>query len=315
MPAFPSRLTVIALLVVACLLPAAGCGGGKKKKKGGATIAQRLERAKNEKTPDGQARELVKVARAQLTAGDPSGAASTLGEARKRLPESEPTPEVWAPRLTEIADVYAEMGSPVGKETLGRAEELAGTIGDAVTKAKALADIGAVYGAKNGGLGDAAAAKRVLAAAAETAASVEERFRAQALAAVATGYAGAGLAGEAGKMIEELETSARALAEPRPKAEALAAAARVRAAGDAAAAEPLFTEATAAAKSIEGNENRVYGLLAVAAALGDTGKAKEGLKLVAEAEKSAGKVGDPEAQKTALEKVRALRTSLDKKAK
>lgn len=98
----PQTVRTVAILAsaLACLLPAGGCGGGAKKK-GGLTIAQRLERARAEKAPENQARELVKVAELQARASDNAGAAKTLSEARglltpkppKPAPRPEPAPE------------------------------------------------------------------------------------------------------------------------------------------------------------------------------------------------------------------------------
>ena len=147
---------------------------------------------------------------------------STLAEARATIAKDADA-SIFAPRLVDIAAVQAELGDrKQARATIEAAVASIEGIEDAVTKAGLLAKAGVVYGSKSGGLGDATAGKKTLAAAAEVAGDVPERFRAQALAAVALGYADAGLIDAAAEMIETLESTARALDEPRPQAEALA---------------------------------------------------------------------------------------------
>lgn len=310
----PPALRVVAIVVAtaACLLPAAGCGGGKKK--AGLTIAQRLERARAEKTPENQARELVKVARLQFKAQDRSGALKTLGEARQLIPD-DGDPVVRGPRLVEVAGLFAEIGEkPPAREVIGKAVTAAGAIEDPVSKAELLAEVAVVQGSKGTGLGDPAAARRTIADARAAAESVEERFQAKALAAVATGCLAAGLSDVAGELVSKLEQSARALEDGRPKVEALVAAANVHIERkDADAAKPLLDEAAAGAKAIEGNENRAYALVTVALATNASGNRKGAAALLKEAEKSANKVGDADAQKNAAEKVRAAQAEVDRK--
>lgn len=311
----PSTCRAAAILVAlfACLLPASGCGGAKKKK-GGLTIAQRLDKARAEKVPENQARELVKVARLQFRSQDRSGAEKTLGEARQLVP-AEGDPSVCGPRFVEIAGLFAEMGSKgPAKEAVGKAVTAAGAIEDPVARAALLADAAAVQGAKTGGLGDPAAARRTFAEARKTAESVEERFRAKALAAVATGGLAAGLVNEAGELVAMLEESARGLEDHRAKSEALVAAANVHAQrGDADKALPLLDEATTEAKAIDGHENRAYALISVALARSGAGDRKGAATLLDAAEKAANKVGDADAQKNALEKVRAAQADVKTK--
>jgi len=310
--------TCLALAVVALLLaPAAGCGTKKKTKKG-RTIAQQLDDARKEKTPDAQARKLIRVARTQFKANDKTGAAKTLAEATGLIP-ADGEAVVCGPRLVEIADLYADMEDrKPAREVLKKAVDRAPDIGDAISRIRLLADAGGIYGAKSGGLGDGKAAREVLASAVEAAGTVEDRFKAQALAAIALGYARAELATEAGRVVEELEASAKAVEELRPKAEALAAAARVRAqTGAQDEAGKLLAEASDAAKKIDDKgmaaENRTYALLSIASAYLATGDAKAAAALLKLAEKSAGQVPDPEGQKNAMEKVRALQSEAERK--
>lgn len=314
-PSPPLRALAILVAVLVCLLPSSGCGGGKKTKKGGGlTIAQRLERARAEKTPENQARELVKVARIQFKSQDRMGAAKTLGEARQLIPE-EGDASVRGARLVDVATLFAEMGEKApAREVIGKAVAAAGAIEDPVAKASILADAAAVQGSKTSGLGDPAAARRTLAEARTVAESVEERFRAKALAAVAAGCLAAGVTDVAGELVAALEASARALEDGRPKVEALVAAAKVHIEQKhAEAAKPLLTEAAAGAKAIEGNENRAYALVTVALAASASGDKKTATSLLKEAEKSALKVGDADAQKNAAEKVRAAQAEVDRK--
>lgn len=308
--AFLRCVTTLALCA-ACLLPAVGCS--KPKKRGGLTIAQRLEKARAEATPENQARELVKVARIQFKGQDRSGALKTLGEARQLIPATG-DPAVRGPRLVEVAALFAEMGEkPPAKDVIGQALEAGKTIEDAVAKATLLADAAAVQGAKATGIGDPAAARRTLKEARDVADSVEERFRAKALAAVATGCLAAGLVDEAGELVAALEASARSLEDIRPRVEALVAAANVHIRrNDAATAAKLLDEAADGAKSIDGNENRAYALVTVALARNAAGDGKAALALLKEAEKSANKVGDADAQKNAAEKVRAAQAEIAK---
>ena len=310
--------TCLVLAVAALLLaPAAGCGTKKKAKKG-RTIAQQLDDARKEKTPDAQARKLIRVARTQFKANDKTGAAKTLAEATGLIP-ADGEAVVCGPRLVEIADLYADMEDrKPAREVLKKAVDRAPDIGDAISRIRLLADAGGIYGAKAGGLGDGKAAREVLATAVEAAGTVEDRFKAQALAAIALGYARADLAKEAGRVVEELEASAKAVEELRPKAEALAAAARVRAqTGARDEAGKLLAEASDAAKKIEDKgmaaENRTYALLSIASAYLATGDAKAAAALLKLAEKSAGQVPDPEGQKNAMEKVRALQSEAERK--
>ena len=308
------RMLAIVAAALVCLLPSSGCGGGKKKKGGGLTIAQRLERARAEKTPENQARELVKVARIQFKSQDRMGAAKTLGEARQLIPD-EGDASVRGPRLVEVAALFAEMGEkPPAREVIGKAVAAAGAVEDPVAKATLLAEAAAVQGSKTSGLGDPASARRTLAEARTVAESVEERFRAKALAAVAAGCLAAGVTDVAGELVEMLEKSAKALEDGRPKVEALVAAANVHIEQKHAdAAKPLLDEAAAGAKAIDGNENRAYALVTVALATNAAGDKKVATSLLKEAEKSANKVGDADAQKNAAEKVRAAQAEVDKK--
>ena len=314
---FVPRTCLVLACAAALLAPAAGCGAKKKTKKG-KTIAQQLEDARKEKTPDAQARKLIRVARTQFKSSDKTGAAKTLAEATGLIP-ADGDAVVCGPRLVEIADLYADMEDrKPAREVLKKAVDRAPDIGDAISRIRLLADAGGIYGAKEGGLGDGKAARDVLASAVEAADTVEDRFKAQALAAIALGYARADLAKEAGKVVEELEASAQAVEELRPKAEALAAAARVRSqTGAKDEAGKLLTEAADAAKKIEEKgmaaENRTYALLSVASACLATGDAKTAATLLKLAEKSSGQVPDPEGQKNALEKVRVLQADVERK--
>jgi len=311
----PVRTVAVLVAAIACLLPAAGCGGGKSKKAGGLTIKQRIARAKAEKTPENQARELVKVARLRFKSQDRSGALQTLGEAKQLVPDGG-EPSVCGPRFVEIATLFAEMGEkPPAKESIGKARTVADAIEDPVAKAALLADIAAVQGSKTAGLGDPASARRTIEEArAVVEEKVDERFKAKALAAVATGCLAAGLVTEAGELVEQLEASARKLDEARPKVDALVAAANVRTRRkETDAAATLIDEAATEAKAIESSESRAYALVSVALAASTAGDRKTALSLVTLAEKSAMKVGDADAQKNAMEKVLATQAEIEKK--
>jgi hypothetical protein len=320
----PRSIRAVAILAtaLACALPATGCGG--KKKRPGLTIEQLRDRALAEKTPERRARELVKVARLQTRSSDGGGASQTLSKARSLVaaqpaaadaPDAKPVdPAVAGPILVDIAEVYALVGErATAKDTLAQARRLLPAIDDPVIRCRMLAEAGGIYGAKSTGLADATSARGVLADAGALADEIEERFRPESLAAVATGYLAAGLSKEASATAESLEQLARSAAD-RPKAEALAVAATVRGrTGDATAAQALLDEAGAAARAIAGPENRAYALVSVARATGELGERQAALALLAEAEKSAGKVGDADAQKNAMDRVRAAQAALEKR--
>jgi hypothetical protein len=247
--------------------------------------------------------------------GEPAAAEPPAEEAVPEEPPRVINPVFAAPLLAEIAAVYSEIGEKgAARDVLKQSLKLGVEIPDEISRATLLASAGGIYGVRQGGIGDAAAARRVLKEATSLAGNVEERFRAQALSAVAMGYVNAGLAKEASQMVDALEESARGVDSPRARAEALAAAGNVRAqSGDKEKATELLGEAASTAKGIEGYENRTYALVAVADATSANGDRKAALKLIAEAEKSAGKVGDPDAQENAKAKVRATKTEIERR--
>lgn len=307
------RRSILFLLVLLCCgYVACGSLGCNSQNKGPLTIADLLARARTAKSPEGKSRELVKVA-VQQVGTDKAGAAKTLAEALSTLP-LDGQPLACVPVLTEIAATYCELGQ---RSSAQKAVTMAMTLTDKVTdplgRSQLLAQIGTVQGSRQNGLGDAAAARSTLADASRLATTeVAERFRGKALAAVALGYADAGLATEAKDMIGTLEELARGLDDLRPKAEAFAAAAAVRAAaGEKAAAAILLTEAAAAAKAIDDFPgNRAYALVAVAKAYRASGDVQGALTLLADAEKAASKVGDPQQQKDTLRAIRLLEAKL-----
>ena len=311
MPASFSRLLFIAVVVSLFT----GCGAKSAKKGGGMTVQQRLEKAEKEPTPEKQAVGYLRAARFQLASGDTSGARDSARIAFDRLREDGDA-NTFAPRLVDVGGFLAELGDKKpAKEAILRAAELSAGVADAVRRTKILADAGAVAGEKGKGIGDAALAKDLLTQAITMADSVEERFRAEALAAVALGCTRAGQADAAAELVGRLEESAKALEEPRAKAEGLAAAASVRSeTGKKDEAAALLTEAAAAAKSIERPEGRAYALLAVANATASCGEKKQALALLQEADKAANKVSDPAQQKTAMDKVRTAIAELEKSA-
>lgn len=306
-------LTFCALM--ALLLPSAGCGAKKKAKKG-KTVAEQLEKAEAESTPDRQAAAFLKIARAQLAAGDKSGAKTSVTKAFDRV-KADGDANLFGPRLVEAGESFVALGDKKqAREALklATAESLVEKIEDPVRKTKMLADAGALYGDKAEGIGDSKMANDMLARASAVASDVDERFRAEALAAVALGYTRSGLADKATDMVGKLEEAAKTLEEPRAKAEALAAAANVKAqTGKKDEATELLKEAAAAAKSVERPESKAYALLAVATATDANGDTKQAIALLKEADKAANKVGEPDAMKMIVDKVRAKTMALEKK--
>jgi tetratricopeptide (TPR) repeat protein len=310
-----SRAILWTLLIAAMLMPTAGCGGTKKKgRKGGLTVKEQLTRAEKETNPDRSAAAYLRVARSQMVAGDKTGAKDSARMAFDKL-SGDGDAGLFAQRLLEVAACYVEMGDKkLARDAVKRSVELAGKVEDPVRKTKVLADAGGFSGDKLKGLGDATAAKEMLAAAAAAAEAVEPRFQAEALAAVALGYARGGLAEAASEMVGKLEQAAKAIEEPRAKAEALAAAANVKAQGGKAdEAKELLSQAAAAAKSVERSESRAYALLAVATASAAAGDTKAAVALLKEADKAADKVPEGDTKKTIVERVRAMQSTLEKK--
>lgn len=297
------------VLGLAAVLPAIGCG---TKKKPALTIEQRLKNAEKEKTPDRQANALLKVARLQFTANQETAAKETAAKALEKL-NGEGDASLFVPRLLEIAGFLAEIGDrKPAREALGRACGLIDTIDEPVSKAKLFAEAGAVYKANT----DPAQAKETLKKAADAAASAQDRFRADALAAVALGYTRSGLADAASDVVDKLLEAIKTLEEPRAKAEALAAAAGVQAeTGKKKDAAKLLADAEAAAKSVERAESRGYALLAVAMATSAAGDNKKALALLKEADKAADKVPEPDSQKKIVAKVRSTMADVEKKLK
>lgn len=309
----PLRPTPLLLVLLCCSLAACGSIGCGPKKKGPLTIAELRARARAVKSPEGKARELVKVAASQA-ATDKGGAADTLAEALAAIP-ADGQPLAAVPVLVDIATTYGEIGERASaKKAIGVAAGMTDRVTDPLGRSQLLALVGMAQGSRTSGGGDVKAAKATLAEAARLAATeVPERFRGKALAAVASGYADAGLASEAREMIGTLEELAAKLDDLRPKAEAFAAAAAVRAAvGESEAAGKLLDEAAKAARGIEDfPANRAYALIAVAKAFGSAGDSKRATALLAEAEKAASKVGDPQQQKEALRAVRGLQAKFE----
>jgi len=297
--------SLVVLVACAAVLPVAGCGS----KKAPATIADLLAKAKANPKPEGRAKDLVKVAGMQISSQDKPGAGRTLELALAEIP-ADGQPLICVPVLVEIAQTYADMGQrSSGKKAVEAAAKMAGGVEDPQGKSGLLAQIGVAKASA----GDKTGAKESLGEAAKLATTdVPERFRGKALAAVAMGYVDAGLADAANDVIGTLEELAGGLEELRPKAEAYAAAAAVRAAtNDKEAAKKLLAQAAEAAKAINDfPANRVYALVAVAKALVANGDTKGALALLADADKTASKVPDPEQQKDAMKAVRMLMAKL-----
>ncbi len=306
-----SSMLILLALGVAVVVPATGCGSKKRPM----TVGKQIEKAKKLPTAEARAAELTKIAAMRADSKDKKGAEETLGEALAEVPE-DGQPLVCVPVLLEIADTYIGIGQKTtARKAVDLAAKLAATMEDPKGKALMLSQIGALLGSRETGLSDSRAAQKLLDEAGKLAMNdVSERFRAEALAPVATGYADAGLASDAAKMIGTLEGLAEDLTDLRPKAEAFAAAAAVRAAlGEKEAAAALLEKAGKAAKGISDfPANRVYALVAVAKALVANGDKKAALALLADADKSASKVPDPEAQKAAIKTVRVFQARLQR---
>ena len=300
-------LSPVLILLACCLLvvPATGCGS----KPGPPTIGDLLARARKNPKPEGRARDLTIVAGIQADSPNKAGAARTLADAERAIPD-DGQPLVCVPVLVQIAETYGEIGQRnSGRKAMEKAVVMLESVEDPQGRSKLLADVAVAQAA----LGDRTAARASLETATTLAVGeVPERFRGKALAAVAMGYVDAELAAEAETVIETLEGLAAGLEDLRPKAEAYAAAAAVRAAtGGREAATGLLAKAAEAAKAIDDlPANRAYALLAVAKAVNASGDRAGALELLDDADKSASAIGDPAQQKDALKKVRQLQAKL-----
>lgn len=314
------RFLVVCALAMTILLPATGCGTKKKGKKG-LTIAQLQEKAEKESSPDRKAAAYLKIATQQFGSGDKTGAKASANQALSALVDKEgkPTGEAnqFAPRIVEVADSLVLVGDKKQAEKAlkaATAEDYVNSIEDSVRKTQVLAEAGGIYGDKAKGVGDGGKAKELLAKANELAAAADERFRAEALAAVALGYTRSGLAKEAGDMVNALVEAAKSLEQPRAKAEALAAAANVKAqTGAKDEAKELLKEAADAAKSVERADGKAFALIAIATATEANGDVKGALSLLKEADKAANKASEPDMQKLLVEKVNKLTMEFSKK--
>jgi tetratricopeptide (TPR) repeat protein len=315
-----NRFLVVCALALVILLPAAGCGTKKKGKKG-LTIAQLKEKAEKESSPDRKAAAYLKIAAQQFGSGDKTGAKASANQALDALVDKDGKPvgeaNQLAPRMVEVADRLALVGDKKQARKaveVATADDYVNTIEDTVRKTQVLAEAGGIYGDKAKGIGDSAKAKELLAKANEVAGAADERFRADALAAVALGYTRSGLAKEAGAMVNALVEAAKGLEQPRAKAEALAAAANVKAqTGAKDEAKELLEEAAKAAKSVERADGKAFALIAIAIATEANGDVKKALSLLKEADKSANKASEPDTQKMLVEKVNKLTMEFSKK--
>lgn len=303
MPVSPAHLVVSSLVGWMLVVGLAGCG------KRPLRIEDRLAKAKELAAGPQQAAALLAVARRQLATEDRIGAHDTITMAYNQISAGD---ESTVPTLLEVAQAYINVDDRrTARTVLNRIVEIAKGIGDPGRKAKTLADTGALFGNADTGMADPQQARALLGEATTLADDVEDRFRAEALAIVATGYVSGGMSDEAAQMVEKLESCLVALSDPRAKAEALAAAASVYAkTGNDEKAKTLLADAASMAKGIDRDESRAYALLAVAnatAAGGDSGAAR---KLLEEADLAAGKVGDPDAQATVRNLIRPAQSRL-----
>jgi len=307
-----SSMLVLLALGIVIVAPTAGCGSKKRT----LTVAQQIDKARKLPAAEARAAGLAKIASTRADSKDKKGAEETLGEALAEVPE-DGQPLICVPLLLQIADTYIGIGQKTtARKAVEMAAKMASTVEDPKGRAAMLSQVGVVLGSRETGLGDSRGAKKLLDEAAKLATEdVSERFRADALVPVATGYADAGLASDAATMVVTLEELADGLTDLRPKAEAFAAAAAVRAAlGEKEAAAALLEKAGAAAKKISDfPANRVYALVAVAKALVANGDRKAALSLLTDAEKSAAKIPDAELQKAAMQTVRVFMAKLQKK--
>ena len=296
------RLTVLLLA-----LAVSGCGGKRPP-----TMPQRLAKARAADAGPKRVKALIGVARAQMEADDPIGALDTIAEATDQAGSG----ETAAPSLLEIARAYLELGDPRdARRILGNVVEIGKSIDDPVRKAKIFADAGALYGNDETGLADSQHAKTLLGDARGLAEGegVDERFKAETLAAVAMGYVGGGMTQEASQMLEKLEACLDALDDPRAKTEALAAAASVYAqTGDEEKAAGFLKDAASTTDGIDRAESKAYALLAVAKAEHAAGNTDTAVSLLQRAEKVAGKVSDPESQADALKTIRTTMARIKK---
>ena len=303
MRASPFMIVGSLLVGWATLAGTAGCG------KRPLRLEDRLAKAMDQAPGPGRAKDLLAVARRQAAADDRVGAHDTITVAYNDVSAGS---EESVATLLEVAQAYIDVDERrTARTVLNRVAEIAKAIDDPGRKAKALADAGALFGNADTGMADPQQARALLGEATTLAEEVDDRFRAEALAVVAMGYVSGGMAEEAGTMVEKLEACLVALSDPRAKAEALAAASSVYAkTGNEEKAKALLADAASTAKGVDRAESKAYALLAVANATATSGDTAAARKLLDEADAAAGKVGDPDAQTTAMNLIRTASNRL-----
>lgn len=300
-----SSSTFVICSIIGTVLFCGAPGCGKKS----LTINDRLSMAQEKPPGPQQAAALLSVASRQAAAEDHIGAYDTITAAYEQVSAGG---EENVVTLLNIAQAYIDINERrKARVVLTRVSDIAKAIDDEGRKAKTLADVGALFGNTETGMADPRQAKLLLDEATELADTVEERFRAEALAVVAMGYVSGGMAEEAGAMVEKLESCLAALSDPRAKSEALAAASSVYAkTGNADKATSLLSEAASTAAGIDRDESKAYALLSVANATATNGDTPAAIKLLEQADEAAGKVGDPDAQANVRNVIRATMTRL-----
>ena len=297
MRASPFMIVGSLLVGWATLAGTAGCG------KRPLRLEDRLAKAMDQAPGPGRAKDLLAVARRQAAADDRVGAHDTITVAYNDVSAGS---EESVATLLEVAQAYIDVDERrTARTVLNRVAEIAKAIDDPGRKAKALADAGALFGNADTGMADPQQARALLGEATTLAEEVDDRFRAEALAVVAMGYVSGGMAEEAGTMVEKLEACLVALSDPRAKAEALAAASSVYAkTGNEEKAKALLADAASTAKGVDRAESKAYARLAGPNATATSGDTAAARKLLDEADAAAGKVGDPDAQATAMKLIR-----------
>ena len=282
-----NTLFVMSMLSVALLV---GCGGGNTAKKQ-KTLSEQQAIAMAMTNPDTRATELVKVAELQFSAGEHSGARSSLNAAQMAISE---IPDNSAKAATGITIATALAKHDMAMEAKNLLKEVRTAIEadpNPATRSASLGRMALVYGA---GLKNETAAEAYLADAAKLIDEIPNTIdRVNALLEIGTAYQQINRTEAAEAQFTTAANLAATAATPREQSDLLVVVAnRMESLELKDRAKQVREQARGIAESVADDFSRGYAILNVALSYqkaGDNGTAN---KLLAAAEKSADKVAD-----------------------
>ena len=292
-----------------CSIGFAGCGGGSGK--AGPSLSKQYQEALKQTDASMRASKLVTIAEAQKKAGDTLGSDASLSAASEAAYSlSEPSSKANA--LNKVAAAYGRAGdtSTVKKLLKDTAKEIE-KVPDPDIKIRTLADLASTTGLylKNP---DAAAEHLATAEkAAETIEGAQGKIAAQ--AKIAGAYARIERTKDAERILETVLAFARGLADPKEKAESLAAAASAQVSmKQTDAAKGTFDEAQQVAATIPADDQRGYALLHISQKLSLAGRKSDAKAALSKAQDAALKVTDSSLKAALVEEINGAATQLDR---